>query len=230
MGTWLSYAPGDLLMFGPEVYWRLFELHNRALWPLPVIAGLAGGACLLLVATRRPVAIRAVLLLAALSCLGAAHFLVTRYAPINWPMIYAAWGFGLQALALTGVAVTGSRKLSGRRATAAPVTGWALLGYAVLLHPFVSLAFGRPLAQAEIVGIAPDPTALACLGVLSLVLPDRRGIACSLIPFLWCAVSAAILLTLGEPQGWGLISGMVLWTLGRAMSGPALCRRFSRRG
>jgi hypothetical protein len=93
METWLSYAPGDFLMFGPEVYWRLFELQNRALWPLPVIAGLAGVACLVLVATRRPVAIRAVLILAALACLGAAHFLATRYAPINWPMVYLGSSF-----------------------------------------------------------------------------------------------------------------------------------------
>ncbi|WP_139784650.1 hypothetical protein [Roseovarius sp. A-2] len=30
----------------------------------------------------------------------------------------------------------------------------------------VDLVFGRPLAQAEIVGIALDPTAIACLGPL----------------------------------------------------------------
>ena len=165
METWLSYAPGDFLMFGPEVYWRLFELQNRALWPLPVIAGLAGVACLLLVATRRPVAMRAVLMLAALACLGAAHFLATRYAPINWPMVYAAWGFGLQAVVLTLVAVIGSRNGLIENGAAATATGWALLGYATILHPFVGLAFGRPLAQAEIVGIAPDPPrwpVLAC--------------------------------------------------------------------
>ncbi|MCA1777590.1 MAG: DUF6064 family protein [Loktanella sp.] len=216
MGTWLTYAPGDFLMFGPEVYWRLFELQNRALWPLPAIVGLAGVACLLLVATRRPVAIRSVLMLAALACLGAAHFLATRYAPINAPMVYAAWGFGLQALVMTIVAVIGSRNLSDRDGAAATATGWALLGYATILHPFVGLAFGRPLAQAELVGIAPDPTALACLGVLSLVWPGRWGIAWSAIPFLWCVFSAATLRTLGEPQGWVLIAALLLWFLGRS--------------
>ena len=218
MGTWLSYAPGDFLMFGPEVYWRLFELQNRALWPLPVIAGLAGIACLLLVATRRTVATRAVLILAALACLGAAHFLATRYAPINWPVVHAAWGFGLQAAVLAGVSVFGSGKWSCENDAAATATGWGLAGYATILHPFAGLAFGRPLAQAEIVGIAPDPTALACLGLLTLVGPGRWGIACSIIPFLWCAFSAATLLTLGEPQGWVLIAGMLFWILGRSTS------------
>ena len=215
--TLLSYAPGDFLMFGPEVYWRLFALQNGALRPLPVIAAVAGPACLLLVATRRPFAMRAVLMLAALACLGAAHFLATRYAPINGPVFYAAWGFGLQGLALTLVAVIGSRKLSNRRGAAATGTGWCLVGYATVLHPFVGLAFGRPLAQAEIVGIAPDPTALACLGLLSLMWPGRWGIACAIIPFLWCAFSTATLLTLGEPQGWVLIAGMCLWVFGRTI-------------
>lgn len=218
METWLSYAPGDFLMFGPEVYWRLFARQNDALWPLPVVAGLAGIAWLLLVAMRRPVAIRAVLMLAALACLGAAHFLATRYAPINWPAVHAAWGFGVQAVVLTGVAVFGPRTWSCANGVAANATGWVLLGYATILHPFIGLAFGRPLAQAEIVGIAPDPTALACLGVLSLVLPGRWGGACSVIPFLWCTVSAATLLTLGEQQGWVLIAGMLLWILGRSTS------------
>jgi hypothetical protein len=164
------------------------------------------------------VAIRAVLILAALACLGAAHFLATRYAPINWPMVYAAWGFGMQVLVLTLVAVIGSRKWFDKNGSAATATGWALLGYATILHPFVGLAFGRPLAQAEIVGIGPDPTALACLGLLSLVWPGLWGIACATLPVLWCAFSAATLLTLGEPQGWVLIAALLLWFLGRSTS------------
>ena len=223
MGTWLTYAPRDFLMFGPEVYWRLFELQNSALWPLPVIAALAGIVTLPLVATRRPVAIRGALLLAALACLGAAHFLATRYAPINWPAGHAAWGFALQAGAMALLAAVGSGARSDGPGRGATVAGWALVGYATLLHPVVGLAFGRPLAQTGIVGIAPDPTALACLGLLSLLSPGRRGLACSVIPFLWCMFSAAILLTLGAPQGWILIAAMFVWALGHAT--PRLGRR-----
>ena len=35
-----------LLLFSPRVYWRLFELHNEALWPLQVPALLLGAAIL----------------------------------------------------------------------------------------------------------------------------------------------------------------------------------------
>ena len=33
---WWSYASRDFLLFSPRVYWRMFELHNEALWPLPL--------------------------------------------------------------------------------------------------------------------------------------------------------------------------------------------------
>ena len=38
MGDWLNYEAADFLLFSAEVYWRLFELENTALWPLPAIA------------------------------------------------------------------------------------------------------------------------------------------------------------------------------------------------
>ena len=37
MADWLSYRPQDFLLFSPRTYWRLFELHNEALWPLHLL-------------------------------------------------------------------------------------------------------------------------------------------------------------------------------------------------
>ena len=44
MSEWWSYRAEDFLLFSPRVYWRTFELHNAALWPLhfaTLAAGLA---------------------------------------------------------------------------------------------------------------------------------------------------------------------------------------------
>lgn len=112
----------------------------------------------------------------------------------------------------------GLRKWFDKNGPVATATGWALFGYATVLHPFVGLAFGRSLVQAEIVGITPDPTALACLGLLNLMWPGRWGIAWPTLPFLWSVISAATLLTLGEPRGWVLIAALLLWFLGRSTS------------
>ena len=48
-----SYRLSDFLLFSPRVYWRMFELHNAALWPLP-LAMLALGIAALTVAILRP--------------------------------------------------------------------------------------------------------------------------------------------------------------------------------
>src|SRR5262249_53060993 len=49
--------------------------------------------------------------------------------------------------------------------------------------------FGRPWPQAEIFGIAPDPTVVATLGVL--IAADRTHWELLLVPLLWCAISGA---------------------------------------
>ena len=40
MSEWWSYSPSDFLLFSARTYYRLFEIHNAALWPAgsPVIA------------------------------------------------------------------------------------------------------------------------------------------------------------------------------------------------
>ncbi|MGI3213286.1 DUF6064 family protein [Roseovarius tibetensis] len=222
METWLTYAPRDFLMFGPDVYWRLFELHNRSLWPLPLIAEAAGLACLVLLALRRTLTVRAAVILTALACLWAAYFLASRYAPINWTATYAAWGFGVEAGLLALLGLAGRPASSEHQGRPIKIVGWGLLALSIILYPFLTLMFGRPLAQAETFGLAPDPTAIACLGVLSLVSAGRWSMTLTVIPVLWCALSAATLMTLGNPQAWVLIATLLLWAFGLATA--HICR------
>ena len=42
MSEWWTYRAEDFLLFSPRVYWRMFELHNAALWPLHVLTLAAG--------------------------------------------------------------------------------------------------------------------------------------------------------------------------------------------
>jgi hypothetical protein len=226
MAGWLSHSPSDFLMFGPEVYWRLFELQNRALWPLPAIAATTGLAFLLLLAVRRRRAVRPVWLVTALAWAGAAYFLATRYAPINSPIDYAVWAFGAEAVLITLAVASGALAIPSAGMRAPDLLGFGLLAYAVILHPLVGPGFGRPLAQAEVFGVAPDPTALASLGLLGMTGRSRCRIALSVVPVAWCALSAATLLTLGSSQGWILIAALGLWTVGRAAEAT---RRGSRR-
>ncbi len=205
MSEWWTYRPGDFLMFAPRTYWRLFELHNQATWPAAWLLGLAGAAALLLL-WRRPAALKLLTLGLALAWAGVGWlFLQERYAAVFWAMQWAAWAFLVQAALLLVLAASPAT----RPAPAGPCRsgGLGLLAWAVLGQPLLAVLAGRTWMQAEIVGLAPDPTVIATLGVLLCTAPVAGawrwvwgavwGVAMA-----WCAVSAATLWTMGSPQGW----------------------------
>lgn len=147
-------------------------------------------------------------------------FLWQRYAPINWAASGFAWGFAAQALGLLALSsrsalhATPSR---GRRAG-----GLALLLWALLAHPALGLLFGRPWSQAEVIGLAPDPTAIATLGLMLCVGGGPRVWQGLLVAgaMAWLAVSVATLATMGSaqaavPAAAALLAGAALWR-GRA--------------
>jgi len=216
MSEWWTYRPADFLMFAPRTYWRLFELHNDAWWPVQPLLVLAGLAWMLWLARAiKPArqgapALRAGAAgLAAAWAFVAASFLLPRYAPINWAASGFAAGFFVQALGLAALATRADLRVAppGARRRIGLLLGlWALLG-----QPLLAMAFGRPWTQAEVFGLAPDPTAIATLGFLLLVDAPGRSARWPLrllwtLALAWCAVSAATLWTMGSAQGWVLLA------------------------
>lgn len=207
MSEWWSYRPADFLMFAPRIYWRLFESINAAVWPAQLL--LVGAALAwLLWFVRRGVeaAPRASAVALGLSWMFVAWaFLLQRFAPINWTADGFALGFALQGLGLLVLVGRGPLQVSGyrwRRSVGLGLLLWALLG-----HPLLAGLAGRPWTQAEVFGLAPDPTAIGTLGWL-LLLQGRRASARMLlrglwlVPLVWCAISAAMLGTMGAWQAW----------------------------
>lgn len=42
MSEWWTYTLSDLLMFSARTYFRLFALHNEAVWPAHLLAAAVG--------------------------------------------------------------------------------------------------------------------------------------------------------------------------------------------
>lgn len=229
MSEWWTYRPEDLLLFAPRAYWSLFELANEVLWPLPLVNLLIGAGILALLFRPRPWTGRAIaaVLAAAWAWVGWS-FMADRYATINWAAAYLAPAFYAQAVFLAWLGtLRGHLRFA---ASGAPARlGLALLLYAVVLHPLGAVLAGRPLAGAEIVGIAPDPTVIATLGLLAMLPRERFGASLMLIPLGWCLASWATLATMGAWQAWiplaaaGVALGARLWTALRPP--PARARR-----
>lgn len=223
MTEWWSYRPSDFLMFAPRTYWRLFELHNGAWWPAQPLAVLAG-LCWMgwLLRSGSPALRAGALGLAAASSFVAVAFVLDRFAPVNWAASGFAVGFITQAL---GLAALGSRVDWGavppgpRRRIGLTIFAWALLG-----HPLLAVAFDRPWTQAEVFGLAPDPTAIATLGFLLCADAQRRVTRWLLrslwtLATAWCAISSATLWTMGSAQAWVLM-GVTLAALAAAKLKP----------
>ena len=84
------------------------------------------------------------------------------------------------------------------------IVGSALLILSLALYPALAPLAGRPWEQAEIFGIAPDPTAIGTLGLV--LLADGRGTRRLLVvPIAWCLFSGATLWALGSPEAWILL-------------------------
>lgn len=219
MSEWWTYRLSDFLMFEPRTYYRLFERINGELWPAPLLA-LALGVALLLLAWRGR-APRATLLLLVPAWLAVAvAFHWQRYTPINF---LAPWYAGASVLegALLLAAATGRVKWLSLGADRAPDrAGVALLTLAVLLQPLLGPLHGRSWQGVELFGLAPDPTALATLGV-ALALRARWTLL--VIPVLLALASGATLWAMDSPDAWVMPVvvgvGVVRWWGGRRSGG-----------
>ena len=198
MSEWWTYRPEDFLLFSPRIYWRMFELHNEAMWPLHLIALTAGAVMLLALWRPHGHGLWIAFLLAALWGFVGWSFLWGRYTAINWAIAYVWPGFWLQAVLLAVVGATGA--LAFDRSDSAAWFGLSLALLAIVAYPLLPPLFGRHWASAEVFGIAPDPTAIATLG------------------FLFFARGRLVLLLLPIPLLWLLLSGLTLHTMGDAQA------------
>jgi hypothetical protein len=199
MSEWWTYSLSDFLLFSPRTYYRLFDLYNAALWPAHVLALAIGLAILVLMVRGGDRWGRAASVLLAACWLWVAWaFLFNRYATINWAATWFAGLFVVQAVLLALAGAFGGGIASASRPRRAGAV--ALFTFALLIQPLIGAAMGRPWTQAEVFGMAPDPTALGTLGFA--LLPPTAGWRWLMlvIPLLWCAISGATLWTMGAPD------------------------------
>jgi hypothetical protein len=193
MQEWWSYTLSDFLLFSPRTYYRMIERHNEAVWPAQLLTMALGIG--ILVALRRPSTTQGRIISGILALLWmwvSWAFLLHRYATINWAIKYVVPFFVLEALLLVWWGVIGAklsfavnRKASGR-------LGTALFVLSLLLYPALAAILGRPWRQAEVFGIAPDPTVTATVGLL-LLTSSRFRWGLLPMPILWCGIAAATL-------------------------------------
>jgi hypothetical protein len=194
MSEWWTYELSDFLLFSPRTYYRLFELYNRAVWPAQFLTLALGIAILALWQWGRTISV----ILAGLWLWVAWAYLLERYDTINWAARYFAVGFVLQALITIWSGLVRNRLQLRPAADALGAAGLVIFLFALVGQPLLGLLVGREWAQAEIFGLAPDPTVV---GTLGLVVGARQPLwALLVIPCIWCAISGATLWAMQSPD------------------------------
>lgn len=181
MPDWASYSPADLVYVSPAAWARLFERFHAALWPAPLVAGLAGLAVLAAAASRRGWRVALGLTAAAWAVVGLV-FHRHWHAELNWAAPALGWACVLQAALLAGLAWRGGWAPAGP----ARGVGLVLIAVAALAGPL--------LPRAEVFGLTPDATTLATLGLLLAARTGRAGVALWPLPLAAAALSLAMAL------------------------------------
>jgi hypothetical protein len=204
MSEWWTYTLSDFLLFSARTYYRLFEIYNAAIWPAQILSiglGLAILALLFRPAASRGRSRLTAAILAACWLWVAIAFHASRYATINWAAVYFAWAFGLEAALLIWTGIVRGRLLFERPADPAGRAGLWIFFFALVVEPLVGPLLGRGWKAVEIFGVAPDPTAVATLGILLLARGRSRWLL-MVIPAIWCAITGATLLAMKAPDAW----------------------------
>ncbi len=203
MADWLTYRASDFLLFAPRTYYRLFALYNEAIWPAQILALFVGAAAFaLLWRGRRSGSTAAVAILVVADLWIAWAYFFERYQTINWAAQYFALGFIAQAV-LLGFVGPSKQKPFRRPTRVRRRIGLALFFFALVVQPLIGpLLLGRPWQEIELFGLAPDPTSVATLGALLLLLRGRALAFAMLLPLAWCAISFLTLWTMGSPDAW----------------------------
>ncbi len=198
MRDWKNYELSDLLLFTKDTYYRQIELYNAEIWPAQ-LAALAAGLAILVLIRRRPSGSgRLIALLIAAAWIGPAWgYFLTRHAFINWVSPYYGWAFVAEAAFFLLIGVPGGRLTFRTQMTSIRRFGLALFVFALLIQPLTGVLAGRPIAQAELFGVMPDPTGVATLGLL--LAADRVRWVLLVVPVLW-----------------SVVAGLTLWTMGAA--------------
>jgi hypothetical protein len=218
MSEWWTYGPRDLLPFSARTYYRLFELYNLELWPLQLLALALGAAVLALGRRSGERAGRAIAVILAVCWAWVAWgFHWQRYASINPAAGYFALAFVVEALLLLGLGGVRGRLVIAPATRLQRRAGLGLLLFALLVFPLMGPLLGRSWTQAEVFGMAPDPTALATLGVL-LFAGVRPVWGLFPIPVAWCLVSGATLWAMESPD-FAVVPLAVLLAVGFALAG-----------
>jgi hypothetical protein len=200
-GVAAGYQLQQFIPFSREVYLRLLERIGESYWPLHLLSLALGMLALLLALKQR--GRLACLLVAPCWALAAVVFFIRHYAELNWAGNYIGYAFIAQALLLVVIGVSGAGlNTAPRQKSPSVIAGMLIAATGLLGWPGIGLLLGSSNYQAAVFGLYADPTALATLGLLLMMLRGWLLWLSAIIPLLWLLLSGLTWWVLLMPGGY----------------------------
>jgi hypothetical protein len=201
--------------FTTEEFFAVFAAYNQALWPVQILAYLAGLLVVwLLLRPSRTASLIIAAVLAVFWAVNGIGYHWTWFAPINPVARAFAAAFVVQALLLVAAPFVAPALRFAIRADARSTLGLALIVYAIVIYPLLGWLAGHAWPAVPMFGIAPCPTTIFTIGTL-LLTPWAMARWLLVIPLLWTVVGGSAAVLLSVPQDFGLIlAGLVVLGVG----------------
>ena len=196
------------LPFSRQQLFETFAAYNGDLWPLQVALFLLAVSALFAMVARRPGSDKVVsLILAALWVWMGVVFHFTYFTEVT----PAAWLFGaaclLGAAAFVRAGVLHRRLRFNSEARWRRIAGHALILYALVVYPLLSLLLGRAYPALPTFG-APCPTTIFTIGMLAFATaPFPRYVL--VVPVAWALIGGQAAYQLGMYEDFGLLAAGV---------------------
>ncbi len=171
---------------GGDTYLRLFERVNAWFWPWHFLTlGVGFVVFLLLLRGREKLAWP---LLGSMWVLVGVLFHWAFFAELNWAAVYFGWGFLVQGALLSLMFFRGEQN----RAVGLKPSQWlgvVLMIAGLLVYPLLSPLLNQGWQQAQVFGVAPNPTGLFTIG--AILLSKHKAWWLLPLPILWCLIGGA---------------------------------------
>ena len=196
--------------FSEAAFFDVFARYNEAIWPLQIIASLAG--LLVLAILFRPSRLSTIIItsvLAAMWAINGVGYHWTFFAEINPVAPLFAALFVVQAILLLAAPWLFSGLAFAVRRDARSLAGLAIIFFAAVVYPAWGALAGHSYPAMPLFGVAPCPTTIFTVGVL--LLGSWRSVRWLLIiPAIWSLIGGSAAILLQVPQDAGLLATLTI--------------------
>lgn len=202
------------LPFSQQQFFDLFADYNRAVWPAPLIAYVLG-LTLVALALRRSAFLPGITwtVLAIFWLFNGVAYHLLFFSTINRAGNLFGFLFIWQGLLFLYLGWKKTNLVFDNQSRASIIAAGALIGYAMVLYPILTVLSGHAYPAAPAFGVAPCPTTIFTFGML-LLTDGRIPRVALVVPVLWSLVSLSAAVQLSVYADFALpISAIVATTM-----------------